>query len=261
MRKKVVSINGVWAGYSPNQAILVDIDLTVQEGEFVVLIGPNGSGKSTLLKTILGLVPVGRGQIEVLGKKDKAISSARERLGYLPQNSLVDPKFPTTALEAVLMGSYSKLGFIHRPGQKEWAEAEQRLAEVGLSHLSSSPFGTLSGGQRQRVLLARALMGSPEIILLDEPTTALDVSAQHDLIQLISDLNRDKGLTVIMVTHDVNLVLAYADKIGYLKRRMYAFGSPEEVLQSEILSKVYGTEVLVLEHEGSKRVVVGDHHV
>lgn len=249
----------VWAGYG-QEVVLAGVSLNIQQGEFVVIIGPNGSGKSTLIKTILGLIPLTQGELVVAGYTGPNLPRARNKIGYLPQMTLVDPKFPVTAIEVVLMGSYSRLGLLARPGDKERTEAERCLAAVGLADHRNSLFGILSGGQRQRVLLARALMGSPIILLLDEPTTALDVAAQHDLVQLIANLNRRLELTVVMVTHDVNQVISFADKIGYLNRKLYAFGPPDQVLTSELLSQVYGSEVVVVDHAGEKRVVVGDHH-
>ncbi|MBO8126446.1 MAG: metal ABC transporter ATP-binding protein [Firmicutes bacterium] len=255
----MIEFRGVWAGYG-RTTVLTDVSFAVKEGEFTVFIGPNGSGKSTLLKTVLGLVPVLKGEVRVMGYTGHQVVKARELIGYLPQNSSMDLKYPATAFDVVLMGSYSRLGLLARPGRTEKAEALRRLEEVGLAQFASMPFGILSGGQRQRVLLARALMGDPKLLLLDEPTTALDVSAQSELIELITALNRDKGLTVVMVTHDVNLVVGRADKIGYLKKSLQAYGPPEKVLDSQLLSKVYETQVLVFEHDGEKRVVVGDHH-
>lgn len=255
----MISFDRVWAGYG-RQVVLSDVSFAVAPGEFVVLVGPNGSGKSTVLKTILGLIRPTRGDVQVLGYANREVPKARHQIGYLPQISQVDPKFPATTFDVVLMGCYGQLGLVRRPGSAERQQAVQSLEEVGLSAYLSTPFGFLSGGQRQRALLARALMGAPKLLLLDEPTTALDVSAQHDLIELIYKLCRERGFTVVMVTHDVNLVVGKADKIGYIKGTMLAYDTPNKVLDPEFLSRVYGAEILVVEHEGHKRVIVGDYH-
>ncbi len=255
----MISFDRVWVGYG-RQLVLSEVSFAVAPGEFVVLVGPNGSGKSTLLKTILGLIRPTRGDVQVLGYANREVPRARHQIGYLPQISQVDPKFPVTAFDVVLMGSYGQLGLLRRPGPAQRQQAAKCLEEVGLSTYLSSPFGFLSGGQRQRVLLARALMGSPKLLLLDEPTAALDVSAQHDLVELISRLCQERSLTVLMVTHDVNLIVDKADKIGYLKGTMLAYDMPNKVLNPEFLSQVYGAKILVVEHDGQKRVIVGDYH-
>lgn len=256
----VIRLKEVTVGYA-DQVALEQVTLRVHRGEFVGLIGPNGSGKTTTFRTILGLLEPISGTVEVLGRRGKAVRKVRSRIGYLPQREDIDPRALGSVFDVVLMGRYSRLGLFRRPGLRDREIAQWALEQVHMAEFASYPIGHLSGGQQQRVLVARSLAQEPEILLLDEPTTALDVATQQQLIQLIGEIHRTLGLTVLFITHDVNMLIGLADRVAYLNRRLYAIGPPEEILTREMLTRIYGHEVTLLTREdGRMCVVVGDSH-
>src|ERR1043166_6644389 len=184
-----------------SEPILTDIDLTIAARDFVCLVGPNGGGKTTLLKLMLGLLKPTAGTLQVFGM---APEKARPRIDYMPQYTQLDPKFPVTVNDVVLMG---RLGVAPRFGPFRRVDRErssQALSEVRLGGFEKRPFSALSGGQRQRVLIARALACEPELLLLDEPTSNLDMAVQDDFYELLTDLSH--RLTVVLVSHDVGFV-------------------------------------------------------
>lgn len=241
-----------------NQIAMESISLSVDEGEFLGIIGPNGSGKTTLLRAVLGLVQPVRGHVHVFDCScAKLKCHHRARIGYLPQKEMSDPHFPISVFETVLMGRYSSIGLFKYPSREDRSLAYQALEEVELRDLADAPLGRLSGGQQQRVLIARALAQQPKLLLLDEPTTGLDFPRQQSLMELIQRLHASRRLTILLVTHDINLVSPICDRLILLKRRLYAVGPPKSVLTPEILSEVYGKGVVVTEN---RYVIVSDHH-
>lgn len=241
-----VQLNGVSAGYQ-ERPVLQDITLAIEPGDFVGIIGPNGCGKSTLLKVILGLVKPAAGQVLIGG-----LPSARqlERIAYLPQLTQIDFNFPASVWDVVLMGRSSKIGFGKWPGKGDKLTAERALDRVGLSALRNVPIGQLSGGQRQRAFIARAIAQEPDLLVLDEPITGVDVTSQHALLHLLEELN-GKGLTIISTTHDLNCVASSFNRVVCLNHRLVAEGPPEQVLTQDILNETYGSHLLVVAH--------GDH--
>ena len=241
-----------------NRSALEEITLEIMEGEFVGIIGPNGSGKTTLLRALLGLIPPVSGQVQIFDCAcEKLRCHHRARIGYLPQKEMVDADFPLTVFEAVLMGRYSSIGLIRRPTREDEQIASQSLDEVGLSDHAGTALGHLSGGQQQRVFIARALAQRPQVLLLDEPTTGIDIPTQHTILDLIKGLHDTLRLTVMLVTHDINMIVPYVNRLALLKTRLYAAGPPKEVLTQEILSQVYGKEVMVAGKDG---MLVRDYH-
>jgi ABC-type Mn2+/Zn2+ transport system ATPase subunit len=237
---------------------LEDITLEIADGEFIGVIGPNGSGKTTLLRAILGLIPPAKGSLKIFDCACEELRCFhRARIGYLPQKDRVDPNFPITVEETVLMGRAGAIGLFRRPGKIDRAMVRQALEDVGMAEFGARPLGALSGGQQQRVFIARALAQHPQILLLDEPTTGIDPPTQHNILALIQHLHRDLHLTVVLVSHDINLIAPLADRIALLKTRLYAVGPAKEVLRKEILAAVYGQEALTTE---SGHVIVADHH-
>jgi ABC-type Mn2+/Zn2+ transport system ATPase subunit len=180
----------------PGIVALEDISLTIPESEFVGVIGPNGSGKTTLCRAVLGLMAPLSGTLRVLDCACEELRCHhRALIGYLPQKGMIDRNFPVTVLEAAMMGRYGALGLFRRPSQKDRDIARQALAQVGMDHHRDSALGALSGGQQQRVFIARALAQQPRILLLDEPTTGLDLTAQHSVVELIQQLHHELKLT------------------------------------------------------------------
>lgn len=237
---------------------LQDITLEIADGEFLGVIGPNGSGKTTLLRAILGLMPPASGSLRIFDCACQELRCYhRARIGYLPQKRFVDPHFPITVQEAVLMGRAGAIGLLRRPGREDHEIVRHALEDVGMADYLTRPLGALSGGQQQRVLIARALAQHPQILLLDEPTTGVDTPTQHSILDLVARLHRELHLTIVLVSHDINLVAPLVDRLALLKTCLYAVGPPKEVLTKEILAKVYGHEALTTE---SGHVIVADHH-
>jgi len=243
-----------------HRAAVERMTLDIRAGEFVGIIGPNGSGKTTFLKAILGLVTPASGSVRVFDCScERLRCEHRARIGYLPQKELVDPHFPITVAEAVMMGRYSTSGLLRYPGRDDRAIVRDALAAVGMTHHADAPLGELSGGQQQRVMIARALAQRPEVLLLDEPTTGIDAATQHALMELISRLHRERKLTILFVTHDINLISRVVDRLVLLKTRIVASGPPAAVLTQATLAEVYGKDIVVT-HDGAPYVIVGDHH-
>jgi len=237
---------------------LEDVSLDINEGEFVGIIGPNGSGKTTILRAILGLILPRTGTLQIF---DCACENLRchhrARIGYLPQKGKIDLNFPITVLETVIMGRYGVRGLFHRSGKEDMAIALRALEEVGMRDFQNQPFGQLSGGQQQRILIARALAQQPQVLLLDEPTTGIDTTTQHTVLELIRRLHRELQLTILLVTHDINLISPLVDRLVLLNTHLFANGHPKDVLQYDILSQVYGDQIIVTDNG---YVIGGDSH-
>lgn len=238
-----------------HREILHDISLTVRSGEFWSLIGPNGAGKSTLLGLFNGLTPHDTGRVLYGGRELTSATMRHVRLktAYVFQAADIDPKMPLTVFESVLDGTYGRLGLFRRPGRREKELAMHSLEAVGLSGMAARPLGQLSGGQRQRVSLARALAQEPELLLLDEPTAALDWQAQRDILDTIAALKRDGKMTVMMVTHDLNAVFHLAEKVAMLRGGNLIWqGNAEDAVRADLLEQLYGVPITIAEHEGRK---------
>lgn len=241
----VLEVRGLWAGYGDTVA-LEDVSLTVSQGEILGVIGPNGSGKSTMFKVILGLLTPWRGEVLAFGQPGP---SQRSLVGYMPQLELVDWEFPVTVGDVALMGRYGKLGLLRRPTRADRLASEGALERVGIAHLRKRLIGELSGGERRRVLLARALAHNPKLLLLDEPLAGLDATAQHQLLDIVRDLQQ-AGTTVVLSTHDLSCVSGACHHAACLNHRLVAYGTPEEVLTEGILSETFGTHLLMVHLDG-----------
>ncbi len=239
------------------------ITAEIQPGEFIGVIGPNGSGKTTLFRGILGLQPLVRGDILVGGKSVRhERKTIRQSVGYLPQRESLDPTVPGLVRDIVMMGLYSQIGLFRRPSDEDHRRVRQVLGMVEMVDRIDDPIGHLSGGQQQRIFLARALVSNPDLLLLDEPTSAIDPGTQMRLIELITTLQEELDLTILFITHDVNHLIGRVHRVMYLNQQLLGFGSTEEVLKEEILSKVYGQVVKVITLEdGQPCVIVSDSHV
>src|SRR5437773_4141608 len=242
----------------PHGPELEDITLEIADGEFIGVIGPNGSGKTTLLRAILGLMRPSAGSLQIFDCACERLQCYhRARIGYLPQKELVDASFPITVEETVLMGRAGVIGLFRRPGKADREIVRQALEDVGMADFHDRALGALSGGQQQRVFIARALAQHPQVLLLDEPTTGIDTPTQHTILDLIQRLHEELHLTVVLVSHDINLIAPLAERLALLKTRLYALGSAKEVLSKEILARVYGPQILTTD---TGHVIVADHH-
>ena len=237
---------------------LEDISLDIRAGEFVGVIGPNGSGKTTLCRAVLGLIAPINGSVRIFDCScDELRCHHRAQIGYLPQKGVVDRNFPVTVLETVMMGRYGALGLFKRPSTSDRKIALEALAHVGMEGHTDTALGHLSGGQQQRVFIARALAQQPKVLLLDEPTTGLDITTQHNVVELIQHLHEELGLTVLLITHDINMIRSRVDRLVLLKTRLYAAGPPAEVLKPDILRQVYGKDLVITERD---TIIVEDYH-
>lgn len=257
MTEPIIELEHVTVRYQELVA-LEDVSLKVLRTQFVALLGPNGSGKTTLIRTILGLVQPERGRVRLFGTPPARLGKERARIGYVPQLTSIDPRFPLRALDVVLMGRYPDLGLLRRPSEADREEALRALRRVDLERLAGRPIARLSGGQRQRVLIARALAGDPELLILDEPTSGVDVAATESLFELLADFHRE-GMTILVASHDIGVVAQYVDLVACLDRRLVAHGRPEEVLHGEVLECMYGPGAIILGHAELPHIVLGGH--
>lgn len=234
----VVTLEHVCVKRGPD-VVLEEIGFAVEPGQFVGICGPNGAGKTTLLKAILGLLPVASGEIRVLGEKPG--EHARRGIGYVPQRQTLPESFPASALDVVLLGRLAS-GFALRASAADRAAANEALARVGIAEHAQRPIGELSGGLQRRVTLAQALCASRTLLVLDEPTIGLDLPAEHEFYALLRTLQRDLGLAVIAVSHDLVALAGQADQLVCINKRMHVHGRPDEVVHSHALKAAYACE-------------------
>ena len=210
----VIDIENLSFSYD-RDVILDNINLSVHTGDFLAIIGPNGGGKSTLLKLILGLEKAKKGSVKVFGQTP---SKNLSRIGYVPQNTNVNTDFPIKVIEVVLMGHVGEKTPLFGYGKDEIACAMGALAQVSMQEYAQAKIGSLSGGQRQRVMIARALCAHPKILILDEPTSSIDIKGQKEIYELLKLLN--KNITIVVVSHDISVILEYANKAAHINKRL-----------------------------------------
>ncbi len=239
--------------------VIQDLSFHVEEGEFWGIIGPNGSGKTTLLKMLYGLFNPQRGKVFIDGEELRRMqrSDIAKKIAVVPQDHQID--FPFTSLEVVLMGRSPYLGRLQFETRHDFEIAQRAMDLTETLPFARRPINQLSGGERQRVFIARAVAQEPEVMLFDEPTSNLDINHQVEFYELISRLNSENNLTILTVSHDINLASEYCRKILLLKEgRIFKMGSPREVIAEGHISHVYGSRVLVDENPvtGSPRITL-----
>ena len=233
------------------------VDLNIGSGTFTAILGPNGAGKSTLLKVFLGLQPLAAGTVNVLGAPAGA---ARRRIGYVPQRGGFDRTLRIRGLDVVRLGlDGSRWGVpVSALRARRTREAVAEVVDlVGATHYAGRPIGELSGGEQQRLVVAQALVRRPELLLLDEPLDSLDLANQAAVAALVQRICRERGVTVVMVAHDVNPILQFLDQVVYVARGKAVVGAPNEVITTQTLSALYGARVEVLRASDGRLVVVG----
>jgi zinc/manganese transport system ATP-binding protein len=256
---EIVAAEHLTVGY-PGRTVWRDASFRVNRGEFVAVIGPNGAGKTTMFRLLLGLQqPIG-GTIKVFNAKP---SRGNPKIGYIPQRHTIDNETNIECDELVRLAfSGNRLGFNLSP-REEKRIASDTLSAVGATELASKSLGSLSGGELQRVFLAEALVSNPEMLLLDEPLSNLDIRRIKDLVELINTVVRSRNVTAFLVAHDINPLIPFLDKVIYIANGKVATGTPEEVLTSKRLTALYGTHVEVLRDSRGNIVIVGgteEHH-
>ncbi len=239
----LIELQGVTCQYGA-EPVLIDVDLTIAPRQFIGVVGPSGSGKTSLLRTILGSLHPSNGTV---------FRRAGLRIGYVPQVETVDWSFPVTVRECVLMARTDGR-ILPWASRAERAEVAVVLERLGIEELAGRHIRELSGGQQQRVFIARALLQRPDLLLLDEPTSGVDVRLRHEVLHLLDDLNA-AGVGILLTTHDLNGIAAHLPRIICLNRRVIGMGRPREVLTAPILERTYGATMEVLEHGGMVVVV------
>lgn len=218
-----------------------DINLKIEEGEFLAIVGPNGAGKSTLLETINGILEYTRGKVTIFGKDVKKFGSLiRKEIGYLFQNFEFDDLTPFLVEDVILMGRFGKIGLLKRPSPEDYKIVQEVMDFVGINGMENRPIGKLSGGQHQKVLLARILAKEPKILLLDEPFSNLDFKARVDISDKLCRLHKEKNLTILMVTHDMSFIPERCNRAVLMNGgRIIGDGTPEEILNRGFLKFAY----------------------
>lgn len=239
----LLTLEHVTASYGRG-AVLSDVDFTVGRGDFVGIVGPSGSGKSTLLRLLLGTVAPAHGTLT---------RSPAVRVGYVPQVEQINWDFPVTVAQCVLMARV-RGRIAPWASKQEKADVAVALERLGIGDLADRHIRALSGGQQQRVFLARAMLSEPDLLLLDEPTSGVDVRTRHEVLHLLGELHAS-GLAIVLTTHDLNGIAAHLPRLVCLNQRVIGAGTPAEVLVPDVLEATYGSPMEVLEH-GGMRVVV-----
>ena len=243
-----------------DRSIWKNLNLSVAPGEFIAVIGANASGKTVLLKAILGQLELSSGAIELLGK---SVAHGSRQIGYIPQHRQADSGLPLRARDLLRMGLDGHKFGLPFPSRKTNQRVSEMLEMVGAQDIANTPIGQLSGGQLQRIRVAQAVIDNPQLILADEPLSALDLKQQSLVAELIDSQRQLNGAAVLFVTHDVNPVLDYIDRVLYLANGQFRIGTPDEVLRSDVLSKLYGRNVDVVRNQGRIAVLGSsdhDHH-
>jgi len=237
--KEIIKAENLTVLYGSSEAIK-DITFSMQIGDFVGLAGPNGAGKTTLIKALLGLLPITEGKISLFGQAQKSFTDW-QKIGYLPQKlSSLNTLFPASVEEVVLLGLLASKKIPKIITKDDKNKVEKVLGELEITSLSNKMFFDLSGGQQQRVMLARSLVSEPEILIFDEPSTALDPESRESFFTLIQKLNKEKGIAIILITHDTGYIGRYANKLIYLDKRLVYFGSFIDFCRSEKMSSYFG---------------------
>ncbi len=242
----LVALERVSCAYG-SQPVLLDVDLRLAAGQFSGVVGPSGSGKTTLLKAIMGTTRPVAGTV----RRRPGLTTS-----YVPQVDTVDWSFPVTVGECVLMARTAGRR-LPWPSRAERAEVAEVLERLGIAELVGRHIRELSGGQQQRMFIARALLARPQLLLMDEPTSGVDVKTRHEVLHLLDDLNGD-GLSIVVTTHDLNGIAAHLPHVVCLNREVIGAGPPREVLTAEVLERTYGATMEVLEHGGMPVIV--DHY-
>ncbi|MDA4115416.1 MAG: ABC transporter ATP-binding protein [Thaumarchaeota archaeon] len=258
VQSDLITAENLTAGY-PRKTVWQNANFAFGRGEFVAVIGPNGAGKTTLFRLLLGLQQPISGSIKIFGSPPKR---GNPQIGYVPQRHIVDSETNIESLELVRLGlSGKKWGFnpfVHRDREAAFAALES----VGATELAHRPLGVLSGGELQRIFLAEALVSKPDILLLDEPLSNLDLRRETDMLHLVNDVVRTQGVTALLIAHNINPLLPHLDEVVYVANGKIATGKPSEVLTSESLTALYGVQVEVLRDPHGNVAIIGieEHH-
>jgi len=233
----LISVENVSFGYGET-VVLQEVSFDIASADFLALTGPNGSGKTTLLRIILGLLKPSQGRIFLLGEEIERFRHWN-RIGYVPQKATnVDPLFPATVREIVAMGLLSQKSFPRFLKRGDEAGIDRALKRVGMEGLKNRRIGELSGGQQQRVFIARAIVNTPDVLFLDEPTAGVDAETQTRFYEMLSELNRRERLTIVLITHDFSVITKHVNKVACLNQRLFFHGTHEEFCSSPVVQEL-----------------------
>ncbi|VAX13003.1 hypothetical protein MNBD_GAMMA24-1067 [hydrothermal vent metagenome] len=240
----VIEARNLTVKYGSN-IILDDVSFNIAPGTFTGLIGPNGAGKTTLIKTILGLIKPSKGSITVLGHPaGKSVNLT----AYVPQTSTTEQKMPVTVEEVVMMGRIAKIGIGKRASDEDRTAVGRAMEIVGVSSLAKKYFNDNSGGERQKVLIARAIAGSPRLLLLDEPTTGVDTLGEESFYEMLDKFRNELKMTILMVSHDIGVIHGKVDNIICLNRKLFCHNTPDRALEDGVLENAYGADMELFMH-------------
>ena len=240
-----IEINSLYVKFN-KKIILENINLSLEKNTITAIIGPNGSGKTTLIRTILGLQKPFSGSIKIFNYTPP--DYPKGLIGYLPQKNIFNLKFPAKVIDIVLMGRFPQTGILKFPSERDIEIAEKCLSKLGMNDYKFKYFQDLSVGLKQRVLIARALAVEPHLLILDEPSTGLDIISQREFYELISKLKEEK-LTIIFVTHDIGIIHEYVDKVIGLNKKLHFYGSPKNSMTKENLENIFGKGFTFIIHD------------
>ncbi len=244
----LIKATGVTFSYDATP-VLLDVDLTIREGDFLAIIGPNGSGKTTLVKVLLGLLRPSAGRVEIMGRPVAEFTDWRA-IGYVPQKAAhFDPLFPASAEEVVGMALLSNREALGRGRGRVSDRVVRALRLVGMESYGEAQIGRLSGGQQQRVFIARALVTRPRLLVLDEPTTGVDADTQARFYDMLDHLNKDEGISIVLITHDIGIVNRHVTQVACLNQRMVYHGSHGEFCRSEVFRDMASRGDHLVSHE------------
>jgi zinc transport system ATP-binding protein len=257
----LLTVEDIYFRYNSSD-VLSGISFSIAKGDYIGLVGPNGSGKTTLIKVILGLLKPYSGRITLFAD-DISIFSRWDKVGYLPQKiAALNPRFPATVSEVVAMGLLSKKQFPKHINKSDHARVDHVLDLLDIKKLKNAPVGELSGGQQQRVLVARAIVNDPEFLIVDEPTDALDPEMRDRFFEIMKDLNREKQVAIIIVTHDTGNIGRYTSKLLYIDKKIIFYGSFEDFCESREITQFFGEfaqHVICHRHDQKLNIPSGDH--
>ncbi len=234
----IIELDKVYFSYTAEE-VIKDVSLEIHKGDYVGIIGPNGGGKSTLLKLMLGILKPNKGTIRLFGEDIKEFKGW-SKIGYVPQRAHIEMNFPVTVEEVVAMGRFGKRGLFHFPTIEDKEETLFALQQVDMLGFKNRLIGDLSGGQQQRVFIARALAAKPQVIFLDEPTVGVDVRTQKQFYEFLRKLNRDLNLTLVLSSHELDVVAHEATELVYINRTIVYYGNPEEFLKGAYFHELIG---------------------
>lgn len=237
------------------RTVLRDVNFSLKAGEFVSLIGPNGAGKSTLLRVLLGLLPPTEGSVRILGQP---VNRGNPRIGYVPQHQTFYESTPLRGRDMVALGVDGTDYGPPAPGRARSETVQRALDDVRASAYADMPVARLSGGEQQRLMLAQALVGNPELLLLDEPLANLDIRSRREVVDLVRDISRARGIAVVFVAHDVNPLLGCMDRVLYIANGRAVIGPQDQIVRGDVLSDLFGFPVHVIRADGHVLVSTAD---